>query len=193
MVQVESRSRRCDFKIPAGDPNYSAKTSMKFERDTLVLGYLPHMHLRGKSAHYLAKYPDGTEEVLLEVPRYDFNWQTQYKYPAPGKLVPAGTEIELTMSWDNSPENPNNPDPTIDVTFGEPTTSEMMFGFVNYTDAEKGYVPSADEGWFGNRQARIKRMIKERFNLDWDTLSDEEKGEIMKRLREARGGGSAGQ
>lgn len=175
-----------DFKIPAGDPDYSAHTSMKFERDVLLVGLLPHMHVRGKSAHYVAKYPDGTEEVLLEVPQYDFNWQTQYKYPAPGKRVPAGTEIALEMSWDNSADNPNNPDPTVDVVFGEPTTAEMMFGFVTYADAEKGYVPGADEGWFGDREARTKKFIKERFNLDWDALSETEQEELMKKIRAER-------
>ena len=175
-----------DFKIPAGDPNYQASVSTTFKRDTLMLGLLPHMHVRGKSAHYVARYPDGTEEVLLDVPQYDFNWQTQYKYPAPGKLMPAGTEVEVTMTWDNSAENPNNPDPGIDVVFGQPTTSEMMFGFVNYADAEPGYMPPAGEGFFGNGEERIKKFVKERFDLDWDTLSDEKKGEIMKQLREDR-------
>ncbi len=175
-----------DFKIPPGDANYTATTSMKFERDTLVLGYLPHMHVRGKSAHYVAKYPDGTQETLLDVPRYDFNWQTQYKYPAPGKLMPAGTEIELTMGWDNSANNPSNPDPTVEVVFGEPTTAEMMFGFVNYTDAVAGYMPKDDEGWFGNREERMKKMLKERFNIDWDALNETEREEVMERFRKAR-------
>ena len=175
-----------DFLIPPGEANYSHKTSMTFDFDALLLGLLPHMHVRGKAAHYLAKYPDGTEEVLLEVPAYDFNWQTQYKYPAPGKKVPKGTTIELTMTWDNSADNPNNPDPTVPVKFGQPTTDEMMFGFVNYAHAEPYFQPSADEGWFGDRSARIKKMIERRFNVDWDSLSEEEQGELMQRLRRER-------
>ncbi len=141
---------RFDYVIPAGDPNFSQTVTTKFERDSILLGYTPHMHLRGKAAKYVAKYPDGTEEVLLDVPRYDFNWQTTYEYPKGGKLVPAGTEIELTMVWDNSEGNPFNPDPTIDVTHGEPTTSEMMFGFVNWADAEPGYVPEGRGGLFSS-------------------------------------------
>jgi mono/diheme cytochrome c family protein len=104
VVQVDPLATM-DFKIPPGDPNYSATATTKFERDSLLLAYTPHMHLRGKAAHYVAKYPDGRQEVLLDVPRYDFNWQTDYKYPAGGKRVPAGTEIELTLTWDNSAAN----------------------------------------------------------------------------------------
>ncbi|REJ80762.1 MAG: hypothetical protein DWQ36_10680 [Acidobacteria bacterium] len=187
---------RFDFKIPPGDPHYTSTTSTTFERDTLLLGYTPHMHLRGKSARYVAKYPDGSEEVLLEVPRYDFNWQTHYEYPAPGKKIPAGTTLELTMGWDNSPENPNNPDPTAEVTYGRPTTAEMMFGFVSYADAEPGYQPSPDQmGVNGRRRGgreqidpeEMKQMLKERFGLDWDTMSEEEREEVLQRLRGRRG------
>ncbi|MEM1246702.1 MAG: hypothetical protein AAGK22_10030 [Acidobacteriota bacterium] len=185
-VVVNNPLVRADWVIPAGAENHQEVVTTKFERETLLLGYTPHMHLRGKSARYVAKYPDGSEEVLLEVPKYDFNWQTHYEYPAPGKRVPAGTEIELTMAWDNSANNPNNPDPTVDVRHGQPTTAEMMFGFVNYTDAEPGYMPKAGEGFFGSREARMKRMLKDRFGLDWDTMSDEERKAAIEKLRARR-------
>jgi hypothetical protein len=191
---------RGDFVIPPGDADYSATVSTKFERDSLLLGYTPHMHLRGKSARYVAKYPDGTQEVLLDVPRYDFNWQTHYEYPAPGKKVPAGTEIELTMTWDNSENNPHNPDPTAEVRFGQPTTAEMMFGFVSYADAEPGYVPPDGEGFFGadrNRgrnidPERLKTLVKERLGLDWDTLDEEQRQQVLQQLRAGRGGQQGG-
>ncbi len=184
-VMQNAAMGRFDFEIPAGDENYVATTNHTFERDSLLLGYTPHMHLRGKSAHYLAKYPDGTEEVLLDVPRYDFNWQTHYKYPAGGKRIPAGTELELTMAWDNSADNPANPDPTKTVTYGGPTTSEMMFGFVSYADAEPGYEPE-DTGFMSrqrfNRES-LKKLVKERLGVEWDSLSEEEQGQIIRRLR----------
>ena len=185
-VVVTNPLVRADWVIPAGAENHKELVTTSFKRDTLLLGYTPHMHLRGKSARYVAKYPDGTEEVLLEVPQYDFNWQTHYEYPAPGKLVPAGTQIELTMAWDNSANNPNNPDPTMDVKHGQPTTSEMMFGFVNYADAEAGYMPPEGEGFFGNREARLKKMLKERYNLDWDTMSEDERTKVLERMRSER-------
>ena len=153
-IVVNDPLARFDFAIPPGAENYSSTVTTTFERDSILLGYLPHMHLRGKSARYVAKYPDGTEEVLLDIPRYDFNWQTQYDYPAGGKRVPAGTQVELTMAWDNSAGNPYNPDPTATVTFGEPTTDEMMFGFVSWADAEPGYLPEGEGGLFGTRRWR---------------------------------------
>ncbi len=183
---MQSKSMgKFDFEIPPGDANYVATTTAKFDRDALLLGYTPHMHLRGKSAHYLAKYPDGTEEVLLDVPRYDFNWQTHYKYPAGGKKIPAGTEIELTMTWDNSADNPANPDPTKTVVYGGPTTAEMMFGFVSYADAEPGYNPS-NTGFLNQQRfnrEEFRKTIKERFGVDWDSLSEEEQGDIFRRYR----------
>jgi len=121
------------FKIPAGDPNYSAESVHTFRNDARIINFAPHMHLRGKSAIYEATYPDGTTEILLEVPKYDFNWQTTYKYSEP-KYVPKGTKITFTSTWDNSAQNPHNPDPTLNVRYGEPTTDEMSFGFMDYID-----------------------------------------------------------
>jgi hypothetical protein len=184
---------RFDFEIPAGDDNYVQTVTTKFERDSILLGYTPHMHLRGKSARYVAKYPDGSEELLLDVPRYDFNWQTNYEYPEGGKRIPAGTEVELTMAWDNSADNQWNPDPTENVRFGEPTTSEMMFGFISWADAEPGYTPENAGGLFsadrGDREVdpeRMKKMLKDRFDIDWDTLNEEERQEILERFRGGR-------
>jgi mono/diheme cytochrome c family protein len=174
-----------DFVIPPNDPRYTAVTTAKWDRDAILLGYTPHMHVRGTYAKYVAKYPDGTQEVLLEVPKYDFNWQTQYQYPAGAKRIPAGTEIELTMAWDNSADNPNNPDPSIEIRFGEPTTAEMMFGFVSYADAEVGYQGTDQEkGLFSTN--RIREMVKQHLGLDWDTLTPEQKTEIMQKFREQR-------
>ena len=177
-----------DFEIPPGDPDYAATTWVKFDRDAILLGFTPHMHLRGKSARYVAKYPDGTEEVLLDVPRYDFNWQTQYKYPPGGKKIPGGTEIELTMAWDNSAANPANPDPTKTVIYGQPTTSEMMYGVLSYTDAEPGYNGS------GTILEEFYHLLNERFGVVWESLSSEEQAEVFARYHAERrlrlGGGS---
>ena len=195
-VMQSASMGKFDFEIPAGEANYVATKNHTFERDVLLLGYTPHMHLRGKSARYVAKYPDGTEEILLDVPRYDFNWQTHYKYPAGGKKIPAGTEIELTMAWDNSADNPANPDPTKTVVYGGPTTSEMMFGFVSYADAEPGYDPS-DTGFLSQQRFNredFTKLIKERFDVDWDSLSEEEQGDLFRQLRrqQRRNADSAG-
>jgi hypothetical protein len=121
------------FKIPAGEPNYEVKASHMFLKDTLLLSLTPHMHLRGKSFKFEAEYPDGTTEVLLNVPNYDFNWQLGYMFEKP-KLMPKGARLFCTAHFDNSAGNLANPDPTKAVTFGEQTWEEMMFGFYTSID-----------------------------------------------------------
>ena len=125
-----------NFKIPAGDPNHVVESTFKFERDQLLMSMLPHMHLRGKSFRYTAHYPDGSEEILLDVPRYDFNWQLRYQLKEP-KLMKKGSEIRCVASYDNSEENMTNPDPTVDVTWGDQTNEEMMIGFFTTREVEK--------------------------------------------------------
>ncbi len=85
------------------------------------------MHFRGKSFRFVARYPDQSEEILLDVPHYDFNWQNTYVLAEP-KLMPDGTELVCTAHFDNSTENPVNPDPTQTVHWGEQTWEEMGIG-----------------------------------------------------------------
>jgi hypothetical protein len=86
------------------------------------------MHVRGKDMTYTAVYPDGTSELLLSVPKYDFNWQITYDLAKP-KVLPKGTKVEVVAHFDNSPGNKYNPDPTKDVKWGDQTWEEMMIGF----------------------------------------------------------------
>jgi len=124
-----------EFKIPPHDPDYSFESSYTFDKDAKIVWLTPHMHLRGKSALYEITRPGEETETLLHVPQYDFNWQHTYHFAEP-VLVPAGTRLDLTLSWDNSASNPHNPNPDREVGFGEPTTDEMGFGFMNYIDVE---------------------------------------------------------
>jgi mono/diheme cytochrome c family protein len=129
-----------EFKIPPNDGNYSFKTSYTFEKDAEIVWLTPHMHLRGKAALYQITRPGGETETLLDVPRYDFNWQHTYHFAEP-VMAPAGTVIDLTLWWDNSADNPANPNPNREVRFGQPTTDEMGFGFMNFIEVEpKHYV-----------------------------------------------------
>jgi len=116
------------FAIPPGDPNYQVDAKVELQEDTKLVALLPHMHLRGKDFEYRAIYPTGEKEVLLRVPRYDFNWQLWYTLAQP-KVIPAGTVIECTAHFDNSPNNPANPDPKKEIHFGEQSWEEMMIGF----------------------------------------------------------------
>ena len=112
--------------IPAGDPNYSIAAEMTTTADVTLRQMLPHTHLRGKSWEYTVTYPDGRSEVILSVPKYDFNWQTDYVFAQPLKL-PKGTKIRAVAHYDNSAANKSNPDPKIDVKWGDQTWEEMMF------------------------------------------------------------------
>ena len=116
------------FEIPAGDPDHVVRATDEFPRDTLVLSLFPHMHLRGKAFRYEAIYPDGTREVLLNVPRYDFNWQNSFIFTQP-KLFPKGTKLYCEAHFDNSADNLANPDPSIPVRWGDQTWEEMMIGW----------------------------------------------------------------
>ncbi|HZU38011.1 MAG TPA: redoxin family protein [Gemmataceae bacterium] len=120
------------FAIPAGDSAYKVVSATTFRQDAMLYSLLPHMHLRGKSFSYRAIFPDGKEQMLLSVPRWDFNWQSNYRLAQPLKL-PAGTRIECTAFYDNSINNPNNPDPSKIVRWGDQTWEEMMIGFADYT------------------------------------------------------------
>ena len=116
------------FVIPAGDGNAEVRAMQPLTRDTLITTLTPHMHMRGKDMTYIAHYPDGTDETLLSVPKYDFNWQITYELAQP-KVLPKGTQIEVIAHFDNSTGNKFNPDPTKDVRWGDQTWEEMMIGF----------------------------------------------------------------
>jgi mono/diheme cytochrome c family protein len=118
-----------DFTIPAGAPDAVVTAAAQVTSDIKLVSLLPHMHLRGKSFSYRATYPDGTSEILLDVPKYDFNWQVTYYLDEP-KLLPKGTILECVGHYDNSPGNPWNPDPASDVHYGDQTWEEMLNGFM---------------------------------------------------------------
>jgi hypothetical protein len=117
------------IEIPPGEPNYQKLRRTRFPVDATVLGFHVHMHLRGKSYTIRFIYPDGREEKVFEVPRYDFNWQRYYPLAKPF-LVPKDTIAEFLATWDNSSANRFNPDPSQTVHFGEKTSDEMMAGSV---------------------------------------------------------------
>jgi hypothetical protein len=120
-----------DFAIAPNDANYTEIAEFMVKEDIEVLSFAPHMHFRGKSWKSTAIYPDGREEILLNVPKYDFNWQGVYRYDKK-PLLPKGTKLICEAVWDNSSGNPFNPDPSQTVHYGEQTWEEMMFGFIQY-------------------------------------------------------------
>ncbi|REJ73065.1 MAG: hypothetical protein DWQ36_03890 [Acidobacteria bacterium] len=122
------------FEIPPGVERWKVGSAQVFPVETDLLALWPHAHLRAVAARYEAVYPDGSRELLLDVPEYDQEWQTTYQYKQP-KRIPAGTRVEVTMWYENSPQRAaergfDSADATIN---GTATTDEMMLGFVNYS------------------------------------------------------------
>ncbi len=120
-----------EFEIPPHADNHEVVAEMTFRNPGTIYELLPHMHVRGKAFKYDLIRADGTEETLLEVPAYDFNWQLSYTFEDPLRIEP-GDMLRGTAWYDNSENNPNNPDPTSAVTYGEQSFEEMMFGFFQY-------------------------------------------------------------
>jgi hypothetical protein len=118
--------------IPAGAADHVVTAEMTLTADVTLRQMLPHTHLRGKSWEYTVLYPDGRSEVILSVPKYDFNWQTTYVFAEPLKL-PKGTRIRAVAHYDNSSANKSNPDPSVDVKWGDQTWEEMMFTGLVYS------------------------------------------------------------
>lgn len=127
---VTNAASKHDFAIPPRADNHRVEAEMTFSRAATIYDMSPHMHYRGKSFEYTLIYPDGKKETLLKVPNYDFNWQTTYKLAEPAK-VPAGTKLHCVAHFDNSADNPYNPDPDKTVRWGDQTWEEMMIGFFN--------------------------------------------------------------
>jgi len=118
--------------IPPRAADHQVDAEMTVNREIVVHSLIPHTHVRGKKWHYEAVYPDGRREVILSVPKYDFNWQHEYVFKEPLRL-PAGTRIHAKAWYDNSPANKANPDPSKDVFWGDQTWEEMMYTSMTFS------------------------------------------------------------
>lgn len=121
------------FEIPAGAPNHEVTACYTFDKDVELLSYVAHMHLRGKDMRFEAQDPDGGVTTLLYVPHYRFEWQMKYVNADP-VTIGKGTRIKVTAHFDNSPNNPQNPDATKTVRWGQATVNEMMDGWLEYIE-----------------------------------------------------------
>ena len=123
------------WEIPPYHGDWQVGAARVFEEDSVIVNLMPHMHFRGKSDKYTAVYPDGSREVLLNVPRYDFAWQQTYTFKEP-KRIPAGTRVEVQMVFDNSTDNVWVRDPERPVGWGGMTDDEMNIGWTEFANAE---------------------------------------------------------
>jgi len=127
------------WEIPPRQAAWHVGASKTFEKDTVLISLHPHMHYRGQSMVYKAYYPDGSTETLLDVPRYDYAWQTQYIYKAP-KYLPEGTRVDVMAVYDNSEtKKAEYSEINIDraVDFGAASVDEMMIPFVEWAEIDK--------------------------------------------------------
>jgi hypothetical protein len=131
------------FVIPPGADNQVVESAIQFNEDSQIWALFPHTHLRGKSWEYRLIYPDGRREVVLSVPKYDFNWQTYYVFTKP-LAVPKGARLEATAHYDNSSGNKWNPDPKVAVRWGPQTWEEMQYSGITYSvDEHAAGTPAA--------------------------------------------------
>ena len=126
------------IRIPPGADHHAEKGFYKPDGAMQILAFSPHMHLRGKAMTYRLVHPDGATETLLDVPKYDYNWQWLY-YPTEPIDIPAGSRVEVTAVWDNSENNPANPDPTREIIYRGDVIHEMFVGFMEVVRKEGGY------------------------------------------------------
>ncbi len=140
VCSVETINNR-SIKIPPGQKDYYVTGFYTFNEEVTLIAIQPHMHYRGKSMRFIAEYPDGKKEILLSVPNYKFRWQRRYAFQKPLHLL-AGTRIVAEGFYDNSSENPENPDPAQNVVYGPRSNQEMFTGILFYI---KSQPPSADK------------------------------------------------
>jgi hypothetical protein len=134
-----------NFVIPAHAGNHEVQSEYTFAHDSLLWSVSPHMHLRGKDFLYTLVFPDGKEEIILDVPQYDFGWQTTYTLADP-KRVPKGSKLRCVAHFDNSENNLNNPDPTKEVRYGPQTWEEMCYGWFEIVLADQDLTSELAKG-----------------------------------------------
>ena len=144
--------------IPANTKWHEEQAEQTLKADAIIYTLHPHAHYRGKASRFVAYYPDGKTQTLLNIPAYDFNWQGTYELIEPMRM-PAGTRIVYSQWYDNSTQNKANPDANREVTWGEQTWDEMIFGVIRYRNvtedaqAQPKKEPSQEE-LFTERQAQ---------------------------------------
>ncbi len=149
------------LKIPPGEGNYTVNALLpETLPDCELLGMAPHMHLRGKSFRYTLVGSDNSKQILLDVPRYDFNWQTAYRFSEPLK-VSRGSKILCDAAFDNSDKNLNNPDPKAWVGWGDQTTDEMMIGYFDILVPKESDGAGDDANRETQRKALIGRIVRD--------------------------------
>ena len=183
----QARVSRRGLVIPPHADNHRVEAQSSTAPTTVeVLSFMPHMHLRGKSFSYEARYPDGRRETLLDVPQYDFNWQTAYQLTEPLAL-PKGAYLQCVAHFDNSKNNLSNPDPTRTVPWGDQSWDEMMIGYfdVAVPNSVFGIEPGKTTGKgnvnIGGQRYDIATLLKAIRDLDKNKDGKLQKSEVSEK------------
>jgi hypothetical protein len=167
------------LSIPPYAARHEQAAYFEFWDEAVIYSFVPHAHYRGRSSSFELRYPDGSEEIVLSVPNYDFNWQRTYSFAEP-KIVPAGTKIIHRTIYDNSSNNTGNPDPSRTVPWGLQSEDEMLYGSITYSwTGETTKKPT--HTYLSSETAQFIGVV----DRDMDGLISE--AEMPKRLRKSIG------
>lgn len=169
------------LNIPPGAQNHKEEAQLSVPADAKILAFMPHMHVRATACRYDLVTPDGTRETLLDVPRYDFNWQLTYRRATP-LPVSKGSRIEFTGWYDNSTKNPYNPDATKTVRFGPQTYDEMLLGYIEYVTEDGAGLSTVGSRFGSNAVELIFRRLDRN---DDGKVTQEEAGTNWSRIQPA--------
>jgi len=164
--------------IPPNAPFHEEMAYLEFPKAALVYSAFVHAHYRATASDMWIQYPDGHKKLLLSLPRYDFNWQRAYKFAQP-VTVPAGARLIAHYWYDNSKSNPHNPDPKINVTWGEQSSQEMLFTQLEFRWLDETAAHQIDSDARFNQTRMIGFLDK---NLDGKVEKSELRGQIGKAL-----------
>lgn len=171
-----------DIAIEPNNANYSENKTWTVRQDVELTGFMPHMHLRGKAFRYELTDPDGQVSVLLDVPQYDFNWQLEYRLAEP-MHIQRGSQIKVTGWFDNSANNPANPNPNKLVRWGEQTDQEMLIGYMEYVVPREPDPVGTTQGLPNTPQGVKLAFAKRDANSDGTVTPEElDNPQLFKRL-----------
>ena len=181
--------------IPPNAPYHREMAYLEFPQDALVYSAFVHAHYRATASDLWIQYPDGQQKLLLSLPRYDFNWQRAYEFAQPIK-VPAGARLIAHYWYDNSKRNPHNPDPKIDVTWGEQSWNEMLFTQLQFRwmdetaqhqiNSEARFLDGRLMGFIDTNldgkieKAELRGQIGKMLAAQWDAIDTDHDGSIDK-------------
>jgi hypothetical protein len=181
------------LSIPPYAAKHEEKAYFEFWNDAVIYGLVPHAHYRGRSSSFDLIYPDGSKETILSVPNYDFNWQRTYVFSEP-KSVPAGTKIIHRTLYDNSANNPGNPDPGRRVPWGLQSEDEMLYGSVSYSWVDEtsskpihSYLTSETAQWMGVidtdmdgliSETEMPKRLRDSIGWKWKLLDEDDDGQL---------------